>query len=85
MIRPLCRQFVLLCRRLDPFAKVLAAFNASKFKPANAGDRNYTAAVIQRRMEQVDRHSPVTWRPSILPIGRSPDSRDGAGSEAYAG
>ena len=48
------RQFVLVCRKLGLFNEALVAIDGSEFKAVNARDRNYTAAVIQRRMEQVD-------------------------------
>ena len=53
-IRATCRQFVLVCRKLGLFTEALVAIDGSKFKAVNARDRNYTAAVIQRRMERVD-------------------------------
>ena len=53
-IRASCRQFIALCRRLDLFAHAVAAIDGSKFKAANARDKNFTKASIQRRMEQVE-------------------------------
>lgn len=53
-IKATCRQFVLLCRRLDLFSDSLIAIDGSKFKAVNARDRNYSQSIIQRRMEQVE-------------------------------
>ncbi len=53
-IKPTCRQFVLLCRKLDLFSDSLVAIDGSKFKAVNSRDKSYTQAVIQRRMEQAE-------------------------------
>jgi len=53
-IRATCRQFVMLCRKLDLFAEAMVAIDGSKFKAVNTRDKNYTPGAIQRRIEQVD-------------------------------
>jgi hypothetical protein len=53
-IRRVCRQFVLLCRRLDLFSEAIVAIDGSKFKAVNNRDRNYTQAKVKRRLEQID-------------------------------
>ena len=53
-IRQVCREFVLLCRRLDLFSQALVAIDGSKFKAVNNRDRNYTRAKVQRRLEQIE-------------------------------
>jgi hypothetical protein len=53
-IRKVCREFVLLCRRLDLFARALVAIDGSKFKAVNTRDKNYTRAKVQRRIEQIE-------------------------------
>ncbi len=53
-IRATCRQFVLLCRRLDLFSETLVAIDGSKFKAVNTRDKNFTPAKLQRRIEQVE-------------------------------
>jgi transposase len=53
-IRAVCRQFVLLCRKLDLFTDAVVAIDCSKFKAVNNGDKNYTPAKLQRRIEQVE-------------------------------
>src|SRR6202166_3332360 len=53
-IRAACRQFIVLCRRLNLFTLAIAAIDGSKFKAVNTRDRNFTRASIKRRMEQVE-------------------------------
>jgi hypothetical protein len=53
-IRKVCREFVLLCRRLELFSEGSVAIDGSKFKAVNARDRNFTQAKMQRRLEQID-------------------------------
>lgn len=53
-IRGVCREFVVLCRRLDLFSQALVAIDGSKFKAVNNRDRNYTRAKVQRRIEQIE-------------------------------
>ena len=47
-IRWVCREFVVLCRRLDLFADAFVAIDGSKFKAVNNRDRNFTAAKMRR-------------------------------------
>ena len=49
-----CRQFVILCRKLNLFSDAVVAIDGSKFKAVNTRDKNYTQAVIKRRMEQAE-------------------------------
>jgi transposase len=53
-IRKVCREFVVLCRRLELFSEGSVAIDGSKFKAVNARDRNFTQAKMQRRLEQID-------------------------------
>ena len=53
-IRRVCREFVVLCRRLDLFADAFVAIDGSKFKAVNNRDRNFTAAKMRRRMVQIE-------------------------------
>ncbi|MEE9588080.1 MAG: IS1182 family transposase, partial [Hyphomicrobiaceae bacterium] len=53
-IRRVCREFVVLCRRLDLFAEAFVAIDGSKFKAVNNRDRNFTAAKMKRRMAQIE-------------------------------
>jgi transposase len=49
-----CREFVVLCRRLELFSEASVAIDGSKFKAVNTRDRNFTQAKMQRRLEQID-------------------------------
>ena len=53
-IRKVCRQFVVLCQRLDLFSQAIVAIDGSKFKAVNNRDRNFTRAKMQRRMAQIE-------------------------------
>jgi len=53
-IRKVCREFVVLCRRLELFSEASVAIDGSKFKADNTRDRNFTQAKMQRRLEQID-------------------------------
>ena len=53
-IRNVCRQFVVLCQRLDLFTQSIVAIDGSKFKAVNNRDRNFTRAKMQRRMAQIE-------------------------------
>ena len=49
-IRKVCREFVVLCRRLELFSEASVAIDGSKFKAVNTRDRNFTQAKMQRRL-----------------------------------
>jgi transposase len=53
-IRATCRQFVLLCRKLDLFSEALVAIDGSKFKAVNNRDKNFTPHKLQKRIEQIE-------------------------------
>ncbi|MBB5696363.1 IS1182 family transposase [Muricoccus pecuniae] len=53
-IQAVCRQFVLLCRKLNLFTDAVVAIDGSKFKAVNNRDKNYTPYKLQRRIEQVE-------------------------------
>lgn len=53
-IRNVCRQFVLLCHRLDMFQGGEVAIDGSKFKAVNNRDKNYTQRKLKARIEQVE-------------------------------
>src|SRR6185295_13195041 len=53
-IRKVCREFVLLCRRLKLFADGIVAIDGSKFKAVNNRDKNFTERKIQVWMEQLE-------------------------------
>jgi transposase len=53
-IRKVCREFVVLCRRLELFSEASVAIDGSKFKAVNTRDRNFTQAKMERRLAQID-------------------------------
>src|SRR5262245_8128163 len=53
-IRAGCSQVGVLGRKLGPFTRAVVAIDGSKFKAVNNRDKNYTAAKVIGRMEQVD-------------------------------
>jgi transposase len=53
-IRKVCREFVVLCRKLELFKEAFVAIDGSKFKALNNRDRNFTKAKVKRRLEQID-------------------------------
>lgn len=54
-IKQVCRQFVLICRKLDLFTDAFVAIDGSKFKAVNNRDRNFTKAKMKLRLEQIDK------------------------------
>ena len=49
-----CSQFMVLCRRLNPFTAAVVAIDGSKFKAVNNRDKNYTMHKVDARIEQVE-------------------------------
>lgn len=55
-IRLVCRDFVLLCRRLDLFADAFVAIDGSKFKAVNHRDLNFTRAKLKYRLNLIEQN-----------------------------
>jgi transposase len=53
-IRGVCREFVILCRRLNLFTQALVVIAGSKFKAVNNRDKNFTRAKMKRRLAQIE-------------------------------
>lgn len=53
-IRLVCREFVLLCRKLDLFSDAFVAIDGSKFKAVNHRDLNFTRAKLKHRLKLID-------------------------------
>ncbi len=49
-IRLVCREFVMLCKKLDLFANAFVAIDGSKFKAVNNRDKNFTKEKMKRRV-----------------------------------
>jgi transposase len=83
-IRKVCREFVLLCRRLKLFSDATVAIDGSKFKAVNNRDKNFTERKLQARMDQleqcIDRYMDELDRadrePASLPDERIPHLKE---------
>jgi len=53
-IRKVCREFVLVCRRLKLLADGVMAIDGSKFKAVNNRDKNFSSRKIEVRREQLE-------------------------------
>jgi transposase len=53
-IRNVCKQFIVLCRKLDLLTDAMVAIDGSKFKAINHRDRNFTHAKLQRRRQDIE-------------------------------
>jgi transposase len=53
-IRLVCREFVMLCRKLGLLGNTLVAIDGSKFKAVNNRDKNFTRAKMERRLAEVE-------------------------------
>lgn len=53
-LKGVCREFILLCRRLDLFGGELLAIDGSKFRAVNARDRSYTPARLAKLQRDID-------------------------------
>jgi transposase len=53
-IRLVCREFVMLCRKLNLFSDAFVAIDGSKFRAVNNRNRNFSKAKIKKRLEQID-------------------------------
>ena len=53
-IRQVCKEFVVLCRRLNLFSDAIVAIDGSKFKAVNNRDKNFTDRKLKARMEQLE-------------------------------
>jgi transposase len=53
-IRNVCRQFIVVCQKLDLFSDAVVAIDGSKFKAVNSSDRNFTDAKLKHRMQEIE-------------------------------
>ena len=53
-ISKVCKEFVLLCRRMKLFTDGVVAIDGSKFKAVNNRDKNFTDRKLQARIEQLE-------------------------------
>ena len=52
--KPVLRQFVLLCRKLDLFGGELLAVDGTRLKAVNSTERNFTNAKLTKQIESID-------------------------------
>ena len=53
-IGKVCREFVVLCRKLGLLSEASVAIDGSKFKAVNAREKNFTEAKMKRRLERIE-------------------------------
>jgi len=53
-IKAVCRQFTLLCKKLELFGGELVAIDGSKFAAQNAKDRNFSQKKLKALLEEID-------------------------------
>src|SRR5210317_2581158 len=53
-IRLVCREFVMLCKKLNLLSEKLVAIDGSKFKAVYSRDQNFTKAKMKRRLKDVE-------------------------------
>ena len=53
-IRKVCREFVVVCRKLDLLSRTLVAIDGSKFKADNNRDRNLKPSKVARRVKEIE-------------------------------
>ena len=72
-IQKVCREFVLICRKLELFTDAFVAVDGSKFKAVNNQNRNFTQAKMKRRLEEID-ESIMRYLSQMESAGRRDDS-----------
>jgi transposase len=53
-IKRVCREFTLLCKRLELFGGELLAIDGSKFKAQNSKRRNFTSEKLEKTIKEID-------------------------------
>jgi transposase len=53
-IQLVCREFIMICRKLDLFSDALVAIDGSKFKAVNHRDLNFTRAKLKYRLDIIN-------------------------------
>ena len=72
-IRRVCREFIVLCRRLNLFAEAIVAIDGSKFKAVNNRAKNCTANKLKKRVAQLE-ESPGRYLAELDRADRQPTS-----------
>ena len=53
-IQLVCREFIMICRKLDLFSEAFVAIDGSKFKAVNHRDLNFTHAKLEYRLDIIN-------------------------------
>ena len=53
-IKKMCKEFTLLCKKLDLFGGELVAIDGSKFKASNSKKRNFNEAKLRKRIKEIE-------------------------------
>lgn len=53
-LKKVCREFTLLCKRLELFGGELVAIDGSKFRAVNCKKRNFNRAKLQKRIKEIE-------------------------------
>jgi transposase len=54
-IKKVCKEFVLLCRKMDLFSDAIVAIDGSKFKAVNHYDKNFSKTKVKFRISQLEK------------------------------
>ena len=52
-IKRVCREFILLCKKLDLFSGELVAIDGSKFKAVNSKKRNFNQQKLKKKIKEI--------------------------------
>jgi len=53
-IKEVCKEFTLICKKLDLFGAELVAIDSSKFRAKNAKKRNFSKAKLQKSLKKIE-------------------------------
>jgi hypothetical protein len=53
-LKGVCREFTVLCKKLDLFGRELIAIDGSKFKAVNSKSRNFTEKKLQQLLQKIN-------------------------------
>ena len=53
-IKRVCREFILLCKKLDLFSGEFVAIDGSKFKAVNSKKRNFNHQKLKKKIKEIE-------------------------------
>lgn len=83
-IKAVCRQFTLLCRRLELFGAELVAVDGSKFAAQNSKDRNFSHKKLKVLLEEIDQKID-RYLGELAAADQADEQADGAARSPAAG